>query len=133
MENVIAGVVVAIIIGIFFIIAKKDGEALEKMVSNITEEQKNKLALTDIQFIDNKNEWIQQGMVYEIKDKGNKVALKVLWHNKVMQNNGYDKLTYADVTIKKSEQEEHNLKVGDFVKMHIAPEKTVGTVKILWD
>ena len=35
MEYVIAGVVVAIIIGIFFIIAKKDGEALEKMVSNI--------------------------------------------------------------------------------------------------
>lgn len=27
--------------------------------------------LTDIQFIDNKNEWIQQGMAYEIKDKGN--------------------------------------------------------------
>ncbi len=133
MVYVVAAVIVGAIIGIFFMLAKKQAESLNEMVSNITEEQKNKLESTDVNFIDNKNEWIQQGMVYEVKDKGNNVALKVLWHNKVIQNNTYNFIEYADVTIKKSEQEEHNLKYGDFVKMHIAPEKTIGTVKILWD
>ena len=41
-------------------------------------------------------------------------------------------IAIADASIKKSEQEEHDLKVGDFVKLYIAPEKTVGSVKIVF-
>ena len=31
-----------------------------------------------------------------------------------------------------AEKEEHDVKVGDFVKMYFAPEKTVGSVKIVF-
>lgn len=39
----------------------------------------------------------------------------------------------ADVAITKSEQEEHNLKEGDFVKFYFAPEKSIGRTKIIWE
>lgn len=39
----------------------------------------------------------------------------------------------ADTSITKVEQEAHNLKIGDNVKMYLAPEKTVGSVKIFFD
>lgn len=93
MEYVIAGLIVGVFIGgvIFFI--KKENKKLEEMMSNLSNEQKNKLALTDIKFFEGKNdEWIQEGMIAEMRDKGNKFAIKVLWRNKVIQNAAYDQL-----------------------------------------
>lgn len=128
----VVGVVIAFIV-VVFILAGKENKYLEMMVSNLNDEQKNKLSMTDVNFIEGKNEWIQQGMVYEMKDKGNKVELKVLWFNRVIQNNFYNKITFADVTIKKVDMEQHNLKSGDFVKIYIAPERTTGVVSIIWE
>ena len=47
--------------------------------------------------------------------------------------NEYNKITIADVAITKSEQEEHNVKEGDFVKFYFAPEKSIGRTKIIWE
>ena len=124
--------IVIIFIVVVFILAKKDNKERDEMVSKLTEEQKNILMSTDVNFI-KKNEWVQKAMVAKLKDKGNKVELRLLWFNKVIQNNEYTKITIADATITKSEQEEHNLKTGDFVKMYFAPEKSIGRVKIIWD
>lgn len=124
--------IVIIFIVVVFILAKKDNKERDEMVSKLTEEQKNILMSTDVNFI-KKNEWVQKAMVAKLKDKGNKVELRLLWFNKVIQNNEYNKITIADATITKSEQEEHNLKTGDFVKMYFAPEKSIGRVKIIWD
>ena len=51
----------------------------------------------------------------------------------VLQNNEYNTITIADVAITKSEQEEHNVKEGDFVKFYFAPEKSIGRTKIIWE
>ena len=128
---IIIGIVIIFIV-VVFILAKKDNKECDEMVSKLTEEQKNILMSTDVNFI-KKNEWVQKAMVAKLKDKGNKVELRLLWFNKVIQNNEYTKITIADATITKSEQEEHNLKTGDFVKMYFAPEKSIGRVKIIWD
>ena len=132
MEYVIAGLIVGVFIGgvIFFI--KKENKKLEEMISNLSNEQKNKLALTDIKFVEGKNdEWIQEGMIAEMRDKGNKFAIKVLWHNKVIQNAAYDQLEYGDTALSKKDVERTGLKVGDFVSVYIAPAKVSGSFKII--
>lgn len=58
---------------------------------------------------------------------------KVLWYNKVIPNNLYEQIQDGDLAVSKEEKENHNLKVGDFVKVYIAPEKTVGSFKIIFD
>ena len=66
MEYVIVGLILGAFIGgvIFFI--KKENKKLEEMISNLSDEQKNKLALTDVKFVEGKNdEWIQEGMIGE--------------------------------------------------------------------
>lgn len=128
---IIIGMVVIFIV-VIIIIGMKDKKEADEMVSKLAEEQKNILMSTDVNFVE-KNAWVQKAMVAKMKDKGNKIELRLLWFNKVIQNNEYNKITIADATITKSEQEEHNLKNGDYVKMYFAPEKSIGRIKIIWD
>lgn len=127
----IIGLVVVFIV-IVIVIAMKDKKECDEFVSKLTEEQKNKLMSTDVNFVE-KNAWVQTAMVAKVKIKGNKVDLRLLWFNKVINNNEYNKITIADASITKLEQENHNLNTGDFVKMYFAPEKTAGRIKIIWD
>ena len=129
MPYLIGVVVVVIFIVVVFIVAGKDSK---EMVSKLTEEQRNILMSTEVNFVE-KNAWVQKAMVAKMKDKGNKIDIRLLWFNEVLQNNEYNKITMADVAITKSEQEEHNLKEGDFVKFYFAPEKSIGRTKIIWE
>ena len=132
MEYIIGGVIVGVFIVVVFFFLKKENQKLEEMVANLNEEQKNELSLTDVKFIEGKNdEWIQNGMIGEMVDKGNKFAIKVLWHNRVIQNATYDQIQYGDTSLSKEEVEKNGLKVGDFVKVYIAPAKTSGSFKII--
>ena len=125
MEYIIGGFIVGVFIVVVFFFLKKENQKLEEMVANLNEEQKNELSLTDVKFIEGKNdEWIQNGMIGEMVDKGNKFAIKVLWHNRVIQNATYDQIQYGDTSLSKEEVEKNGLKVGDFVKVYIAPAKT---------
>lgn len=132
MEFIIGVMVVGAFIGLIVFFLKKEHNKLEEMVENLNEEQKNKLALTDVKFVEGKNdEWIQEGMIGEMKDKGHKYAIRVLWHNKVIRNATYDQLQYGDTFLSKKDVESNDLKVGDFVKVHVAPAKTSGCFKII--
>ena len=132
MEYIIGVMVVGAFIGLIVFFLKKEHNKLEEMVENLNEEQKNKLALTDVKFVEGKNdEWIQEGMIGEMKDKGHKYAIRVLWHNKVIRNATYDQLQYGDTFLSKKDVESNDLKVGDFVKVHVAPAKTSGCFKII--
>lgn len=132
MEYIIGGFIVGVFIVVVFFFLKKENQKLEEMVANLNEEQKNELSLTDVKFIEGKNdEWIQSGMIGEMVDKGNKFAIKVLWHNRVIQNATYDQIQYGDTSLSKEEVEKNGLKVGDFVKVYIAPAKTSGSFKII--
>lgn len=132
MEFIIGVLVVGVFIGLIVFFLKKENNKLKELVGNLNEEQKNKLALTDVKFVEGKNdEWIQEGMIGEMKDKGYKYAIRVLWHNKVIQNATYDQLQYGDTSLSKKDVESNGLKVGDFVKVRVAPAKTSGCFKII--
>ena len=146
MEFIIGVMVVGAFIGLIVFFLKKENNKfkeknicgklmdykLKEMVGNLNEEQKNKLALTDVKFVEGKNdEWIQEGMIGEMKDKGYKYSIRVLWHNKVIRNATYDQLQYGDTSLSKKDVESNGLKVGDFVKVRVAPAKTSGCFKII--
>ena len=131
MIYVIVGAVIGAIVGVIIAIAKKDSAERDEMVANLTEEQSNRLKEAEVKFVE-QNAWTQDAMVAKIKDKGNKVDLRLLWCNKTIQNAEMNSITIADANIKKSEKEEHDVKVGDFVTLYIAPEKTVGSVKVIF-
>lgn len=132
MEFIIGVLVVGALIGLIVFFLKKENNKLEEMISNLSDEQKNKLALTDVKFVEGKNdEWIQEGMIGEMRDKGNKFAIKVLWHNKVIQNATYDQLQYGDTSLSKDDVEKNGLQVGDFVRVYVAPAKASGCCKII--
>ena len=71
MEFIIGVLVVGAFIGLIVFFLKKENNKLKEMVGNLNEEQKNKLALTDVKFVEEKNdEWIQEGMIGEMKKSG---------------------------------------------------------------
>lgn len=131
MSYVIIGVIIAAFVGVVFVIAKKDAKERDEMVSKLSEEQKKRLMETEVEVVE-QNAWIQDAMVAKIVDKGGKFDIRLLWYDKTYGNNEHLTITIADTSIKKAEQDAHQLKVGDFVKMYIAPEKTVGSVKIMF-
>jgi len=134
MTWIIAGAIVGAIIAVFAFFVKKSAVQNDELVGELTEEQKGRLKATDVRFVEGKKaEWIQDGMIAKMIDKGGKYALKVLWCNKVIRNATLGEIQYADVSIKKEEAETHGLKTGDFVKLYIAPEKTVGSVRVIFD
>lgn len=132
MEYLIMVVVIVVFVGFVLVISKKDAKERDEMISKLTEDQKKFLMSTEVKFVE-KNAWIQDAIIAKINDKGDKIALRLLWYDKVIQNNEYNTITIADTSITKVEQEAHNLKIGDNVKMYLAPEKTVGSVKIFFD
>lgn len=124
----IVGGFVAVILVLAIIENKKTGE----QVAELSDEQKEFLMSTEVKFVE-KNAWIQDAIVAVVKEKNSKVSIRLFWYNNVIQNAEYHTITIADTSIKKAEQEEHKLKVGDKVKMYFAPEKTIGSVKIIWE
>ena len=127
MPYLIVAVVVVIFIAVVFIVAGKDSKERIDMVSKLTEEQRNILMSTEVNFVE-KNAWVQKAMVAKMKDKGNKIDIRLLWFNEVLQNNEYNKITIADVAItqrkgrrfckilfctgKKYRQDKNNMGVG---------------------
>ncbi len=131
MGYVIMGAVIGAFLAVVFAISKKDSKEREEMVSKLTVEQKERLEATEIEAVE-KNAWAQEAMVAKMTEKGSKYDLRLLWYNKTLENNEYNTITIADTSISKAEKEEHDIQIGSFVKMYFAPEKTVGSVKIVF-
>lgn len=125
MEYLITILVIAIFIVIIMVWAKKDNGILDGLLSNLTEEQKKELEDNQVEnFDEKKHTWTQRGMIAEINVKGeNKLALKVLWYNTVIQNATVNQCQYADINMKKSDFDAKGLKNGDFVEIFIDPTK----------
>ena len=49
----------------------------------------------------------------------------------IFLNVTYDQLQYGDTSLSKDDVEKNGLKVGDFVKVYVAPAKTSGCFKII--
>lgn len=125
MEYVIGVVIVGVVIVFFVLWAKKEKEKLGEYVSKLTDEQKSRLENAEVQAVEGKkNVWVQEGLIGDVKIKGEKkVDLYVLWYNKVIANDTMASIEPADIKMNKSEFDAHGLKVGDYVKIEINPEK----------
>lgn len=121
----LAGLIpVAILAGIIYIWSKKENEKIEKVASQLTEEQKNNLVDNQVEnFNEKKITWTQRGMISEVKESGSKVEVRVLYYNTVVQNNTLNQICATDLKVDKSEFEKHGLKVGSFVKIFIDMNK----------
>ena len=128
----IIGAILGIFVAVIAVIAKKDAKELGEFVAKLSEEQKKRLMEAEVNFVE-EEAWVQEAFVAKMTDKGGKYDVRLLWYNKTMNNNESQEITIADASLKKEEQEAHNVKVGDFVKLYIAPNKTVGSVKIVFD
>ena len=124
--------VIIVFIAVVYVIARKDARERDEMVRKLSEEQKNRLEATDVETVDS-NAWVQEAMVAKMVEKGGKYSLRLLWYNKVLENNEYQSITIADTSISRREQEAYDIKEGDFVKMYFAPEKSVGSVKVVFE
>lgn len=132
MAYLIGGIIVIAVIAFFYVWAKKDADRLSNYIAELTEEQKKTLEATEIEEAEGgKYAWIQDGMICDaIVKNESKVALVVLWYNKVIQNNTLNQIQHADINMKKADFDKHGLKKGDFVKIYIDPEKGA---KIVFD
>ena len=129
LEYLYALIPVGILIIVMLIAIKKTNQIQARLEQGLSDEQKSRLALTDIVFTPGKNdEWTQDAIVCEMKEKGEVYKLRLLWHNKVIRTSGYDKLQLADAKIGNAEADAHGLKPGDIVKLKIVPGKSCDIV-----
>lgn len=131
MEYVIIGAIVGAFVAVIVAVAKKDSKERDEMVSKLSDEQKDRLKSAEVETVE-KNAWVQEAMVAKMTEKGGKYSVRLLWYNKTLNNNEFNMITLADTSITKAEKEEHDIQVGSFVKMYFAPEKTVGSVKVVF-
>lgn len=112
--------IVGVIIVFFLVWMVIDNNRLKKILENLPDDVKTRLAIINIEKSnEEKLAWTQDAYIYDVVEKGNKVAIVFLWHNKVIQNNFYDKIEHADCKMKKTEFDMLGIKKGDFVRAYI--------------
>lgn len=121
---VIALVVVGVFALVVILLAKKGNKEMNGWLTQMTEEQKAYLRDNQVRDYDEKKHtWVQKAYVAQALDKGDKIAVKLLWYNTVIQNNTLNDFQYADVKVSKTDYEGHGLRLGSYVNMFINPEK----------
>ncbi len=122
MAYVIGGVILGVFVAVIVVLMKKDAKECSEMVEKLTEAQKKQLMETKEDFSE-RAAWTQDAIIGKMVEKGDKYNVRLVWYNKVYENNEYQTFTIADASLSKAEQDAHQLKVGDIVKLYIAPEK----------
>ena len=122
LELVFGGIVVGILIGLFVVLAKKENDEKNRLISELNEQQISILKCSEV-VSSNRKDFIFTAIIAKISDKGNKIVLNLLYEDKVRMGPSYKKIVGAVSKITKLEQEKYNLKVGDFVKISINFEK----------
>lgn len=126
---VIAGVFIGVFVAICYGVIKKDMKKLNEINTTLSEEAKTKIMdAPSIRVSDGNTIWRQQGMIYEAKEKGNRMELYVLWYNRITRNEGEERIEHADVKVNKNDYESHGLKPGDFVMMELDLQKCNATI-----
>ena len=121
----VAGAFCGIFGGVIYVLAKKENAKDEERVKSLTKEQVDTLTNTPYQAIDGlPNAALVHGLILEIpKVTNSKAELVVMYYNEYYPN-FRGQISHADVNVKIKEFTEHNLKVGDYVKMLLNEDKS---------
>lgn len=121
----VAGVVCGVFGGVIYVLAKKDSAKDEERVKNLTKEQVETLTNTPYQAVDGlPNAVLVHGLILEIpKVTNSKAELVIMYYNEYYPN-FRGQIVHMDVNVKMKEFTEHNLKVGDYVKVLLNEDKS---------
>ncbi len=116
--------IMAVIILVFWLIIRKQNKVKEALEAAMTQEQKDRLLQTQPSAApDGKGGFVIEALVVEMTDKGSKYGLRLMWHNTVIPNNEMGKLMMTNMSVPKDKADANNLKVGDYVRYWMDPEK----------
>ena len=116
---VIAGIVLVV-----FLLIKNQNKTQQALEDAMTQEQKDRLLQTrPVAPPAGKSGFVIEALVVEMQDKGSKYFTRLMWHNTVIPNNFMDKLMSAELNVPKEKAEANGLKVGDYVRFWLDPEK----------
>ena len=112
------------IILVLFLIIRSQNKTKDTIEAGMTQEQKDHLLQTKAVPAEGaKGGYLMEALVVELKNKGAKTFVRVMWHNTVIPNNFLDQLMMANVNVSTADAEAHHLQVGDYVQFWMNPEK----------
>lgn len=128
-EILLGCLLVGVFIAVLFLASKKENEKLNARISTLSEEQKKRIMnALPVSASDKNGIWRQEGMIYEAKERGNSMALYVLWYNRLTREEGEERIENADLKMNKNDYESHGLKTGDFIMMEMDLQKGKASV-----
>ena len=112
------------IVLVFWLVIRSQNKVKNTLEAAMTQEQKDRLMATKPEAAPaGKGGFVIEALVIEKIDKGSKYSVRLMWHNTVIPNNVYNKLMMTSMNVPKDKADAHNLKVGDYVRYWMDPEK----------
>ena len=124
-QDFIIGLIIFLpIMGIIFLLVKKQNARKAALVDSLSQEVKDRLYAAEIFPMEGrKDSWSQEAYIAEAVDKGSKMAVTAMYCNRVIENNSFNEIEFAEFKIDKTTWESKNLQIGSFVNMFIDPNK----------
>lgn len=124
-QDFIIGLIIFLpIMGIIFLLVKKQNQRKAALVAALSQEVKDRLYAAEIfPMEDRKDSWSQEAYIAEAVDKGSKMAVTAMYCNRVIENNSFNEIEFAEFKIDKAAWESKNLQIGSFINMYIDPNK----------
>jgi hypothetical protein len=112
------------IILVVFLVIRSQNKTKVAIETGMTQAQKDYLLQTKAVPAEGaKGGYLMEALVVELKNKGAKTFVRVMWHNTVIPNNFLGQLMMANVNVSTADAEAHHLQVGDYVQFWMNPEK----------
>ena len=109
---------------VFYLIIRKQNRKTDAFKNALTKEQKDRLINTKPVRADaSRGGFILEALVVELRDKGAKTFVRLMWFNALIQNNSFLDMMTANVNVSTEEAKSRDLKVGDFVRFWFNPQQ----------
>ena len=112
------------IILVVFLVIRSQNKTKDAIETGMTQAQKDYLLQTKAVPAEGaKGGYLMEALVVELRNKGAKTFVRVMWHNTIIPNNFLGQLMMANVNVSTADAEARHLKVGDFVQFWMNPDK----------
>lgn len=118
MIYLVAIAVVAVFAVVVMLLAKKEGNSLQKILKNVSDEDKNRLKSCTFIPSDKRDLFFSEALVADVKDDGKKSEIILLFYVERLADYYFRK-----VKLKPMEAEKRNIRKGNFVKCYMKYDK----------